>query len=113
VAHAHRAWQPLAGAVRARLGSTTAVSGALLEAAADGFAAHPVVSLVDAAVVGHAEATVRALPEVVAIGHTSGRDLVTGVLAALRVLDLPTAAPMPSTTHTATHTTSPTGRSAA
>ena len=86
VAHAYRAWQPLAGAVRARLGSTTAVSGALLGAAADGFAAHPVVSLVDAAVVGHVEATVRALPEVVAIGHTSGRDLVTGVLAALRDL---------------------------
>ncbi|MFQ6171894.1 DUF2877 domain-containing protein [Oryzobacter sp. R7] len=106
VAHALRARRPFADAVRARLGSTTAVSGALLAAAADGFAARPVVALVDAAVVGHVEATARALPEVVAIGHTSGRDLLTGALAALRAHTIPA-----SLVETPTQT--PTGRSAA
>lgn len=107
VAHALRAPRAFADAVRARLGATTAVSAALLAAAADGFAARPVVALVDAAVVGHVEATARALPEVVAIGHTSGRDLLTGVLAALRAHTRPASldeAPTPET---------PTGRSAA
>ncbi len=104
VARALRVSRPLVAAVRARLGATTAVSGALLEAATDGFAAHAVVTLVDAAVVGHVEATARALPAVVAIGHSSGRDLVTGVLAALRVL---------GATATTNPTQTTTGRSAA
>lgn len=111
VAHARRVSRPLADAVRVRLRSTTAVSGALLGTAADGFAAGPVVALVDAAVMGHVAATARALPDVVAIGHTSGRDLVTGVLAALRVL-CPAAAVAPST-RVPTTTQTPTGRSAA
>lgn len=106
VAHALRTSRPLVTAVRARLGTTTAVSAALLAAATDGFAARPVVALVDAVVLGHVGATSRALPEVVAIGHTSGRDLVTGVLAALR-----TAATGEATTTTQTRI--PTGRSAA
>jgi hypothetical protein len=73
----------LADAVRARLGATTAVSAALLDAAADGYAARPVVTLVDAAVADDAEAVARALPAVLAIGHTSGADTVTGIRAAL------------------------------
>ncbi len=93
-------------AVRERLGTTTAVSAALLAAATDGFAPRPVVALVDAVVLGHVDATARALPEVVAIGHTSGRDLVTGVLVALRGGATDAAA-------AATQTTIPTGRSAA
>ena len=103
MAHALRASRPLVAAVRPRLATTTAVSAALLAAATDGFAAQPVVALVDAVVLGHVDATARALPEVVAIGHTSGRDLVTGVLVALRAL-------APGAT---TQTRTPTGRSAA
>ena len=76
----------LADAVRARLGATTAVSAALLDAAADGYAARPVVTLVDAAVVGDAATVGRALPAVLAIGHTSGADTVTGIRAALESL---------------------------
>ena len=81
--HAHGAGAPLAAAVRARLGATTAVSAALLAAAADGFAAPDVVTLVDAAVSGDDATVAAALPAVLAIGHSSGRDLVTGVVAAL------------------------------
>lgn len=102
----------LATAVRARLAATTAVSGALLGAAADGFAAHPVVTLVDAAVVGHVEATARALPDVVAIGHTSGRDLLAGVLAGLRALR-PSVGSVPDAAVPDLPTQTPTGRSAA
>lgn len=86
VAHAHGVAGPVAEAVRARLGSTTAVSAALLDAAADGYAAADVVALVDAAVAGDAAAVARTLPAVLAIGHTSGADLVIGVAAALRHL---------------------------
>ncbi|WP_377644220.1 DUF2877 domain-containing protein [Oryzobacter terrae] len=107
VAHALRVSRPLVAAVRDRLGTTTAVSAALLAAATDGFAARPVVALVDAVVLGHVDATARALPEVVALGHTSGRDLVTGVLEALR-----THVPVP-VRQTTTQTSTPTGRSAA
>ncbi len=106
VAHALRTSRPLVTAVRERLGTTTAVSAALLAAATDGFAARPVVTLVDAVVLGHVDATARALPEVVAIGHTSGRDLVTGVLVALRAGATGAAA-------VTTQTRIPTGRSAA
>ncbi len=69
-----------------RLGATTAVSAALLDAAADGYAAPDVVALVDAAVRDDPDAVARALPAVVAIGHTSGADLVTGIRAALEAL---------------------------
>lgn len=103
VAHALRAPRALADAVRAHLGATTAVSAALLGAAGDGFAAHPVVALVDAVLVGHVGATTRALPDVLSLGHTSGRDLVCGVLTALRVLggvaspaDVDAGAPTPT-----------------
>jgi Protein of unknown function (DUF2877) len=83
VAHSLGIGAPLAEAVRSRLGVTTAVSAALLDAAADGFAACPVVTLVDAAVADDADAVRRALPAVLALGHTSGADTVTGVRAAL------------------------------
>ena len=83
VTHALAAAAPLAGAVRARLGATTAVSAALLDAAADGFAARDVVTLVDAALAGDDVVVAAALPAVLALGHTSGRDLVTGIAAAL------------------------------
>lgn len=108
VAHALRAPRALADAVRARLGATTAVSAALLGAAGDGFAAHPVVALVDAVLVGHVDATARALPDVLALGHTSGRDLVSGVLCALRVLG-----GVPSPVEAGVVAPAPTGRSAA
>ena len=83
VAHALGAGQALADAVRARLHATTAVSAALLDAAADGYAARPVVTLVDAAVAADPDAVRRALPAVLAIGHSSGADTVTGIRAAL------------------------------
>jgi hypothetical protein len=83
VAHALGAGPDLADAVRARLAATTAVSAALLDAAADGYAARQVVTLVDAAVAADPGAVRRALPAVLAIGHTSGADTVTGVRAAL------------------------------
>ena len=86
----------LADAVRARLGATTAVSAALLDAAADGYAARDVVTLVDAAVGNDPRAVARALPAVLALGHTSGADLVAGVRAAV-----------------AAHIATPVGRSAA
>jgi hypothetical protein len=86
VAHALVGGEALADAVRARLGATTAVSATLLEAAADGYAARPVVALVDAAVAGDADAVSRALPAVLAIGHTSGGDTVAGIRAALDAL---------------------------
>ena len=86
VAHAVGAAPPFAAAVRARLHATTAVSAALLDAAADGFAAGDVVSLVDAVLAGDEAAVAAALPAVLAIGHSSGRDLVTGVAAAVEAL---------------------------
>ena len=117
VSHALGAAAPLAGAVRARLGATTAVSAALLDAAADGFAAHDVVRLVDAALAGDGATVAAALPAVLALGHTSGRDLVTGVAAALgalgarggRVTEAGQGDPAPAPTTALT----PTGRSAA
>lgn len=81
-----RAGDALLGALGARLYATTAVSAALLDAAADGWAAPEVVELVDAVVHGGPDAVGSALPAVLAIGHTSGRDLVTGLLAALDAL---------------------------
>ena len=86
VAHALGRSAPLAHAVRARLHATTAVSAALLDAAVDGFAARDVVALVDAALAGDDAGVGALLPRVLALGHTSGRDLVTGVRAALDTL---------------------------
>ena len=100
VAHALGAGDGLADAVRARLHATTAVSAALLDAAADGYAARPVVTLVDAAVVGDPDAVRRALPAVLAIGHTSGADTVTGIRAALDALTLAVSAEVAARTTT-------------
>ncbi|HSO63962.1 MAG TPA: DUF2877 domain-containing protein [Ornithinibacter sp.] len=86
VTHALGAAAPLATAVRARLGATTAVSAALLDAAADGFATGDVVNLVDAALVGDDATVAAVLPAVLAIGHGSGRDLVTGITVTLDAL---------------------------
>ena len=87
VAHALGTGHDLADAVRSRLHATTAVSAALLDAAAEGYAARAVVTLVDAAVANRPDAVRRALPAVLAIGHTSGADTVTGIRAALDTLD--------------------------
>ncbi|MGL5818160.1 MAG: DUF2877 domain-containing protein [Phycicoccus sp.] len=76
----------LTDAVRQRLRGTTAVSAALLDAACDGYAAAPVVRLVDAAVAGDRARVDALLPAVLSIGHTSGADLVAGVAGALAVL---------------------------
>ena len=113
VAHAHGVAGPVAAAVRERLGSTTAVSAALLDAAADGYAAATVVALVDAAVAGDAAAVARALPAVLAIGHTSGADLVIGIAAALRHLRPLRQLGHLCQTHTSTTHTTPIGWSAA
>ena len=113
VAHAHGVAGPVAAAVRERLGSTTAVSAALLDAAADGYAAADVVALVDAAVARDAAAVARVLPAVLAIGHTSGADLVIGIAAALRHLrPLRQLGHLCQTPASTTHTT-PIGWSAA
>ena len=86
VSHAVGRAAPLAAAVRSRLAATTAVSAALLDAAADGYAAPDVVALVDAALAGDDAGVSRALPAVLAIGHTSGADLVAGIAGALHHL---------------------------
>ena len=109
--------RPLAAAVRARLGATTAVSAALLDAAADGFAARDVVTLVDAALAGDEATVAAALPAVLAIGAQSGRDLATG-LGALAVVGAPSACrrrrrPRGPTLLEPTPALTPTGRSAA
>lgn len=76
----------VAAAVRHRRSATTAVSGALLEAATTGHAAPQVVALVDAVTTGGPVEVADALPAVLAIGHTSGRDLVAGLAATLDAL---------------------------
>ena len=83
VRHAVGRAAPLAAAVRSRLATTTAVSAALLDAAAEGYAAREVVALVDAALAGDDATVSRALPAVLAIGHTSGADLVAGIAGAV------------------------------
>ena len=134
VAHALGVGDALAAVVRRRLGATTAVSAALLSAAADGFAARPVVTLVDAAVAGDDLGVRETLPAVLSIGHSSGADLVVGVAAALevrgRTADIPsllavppggerpasaasTIGQTPAVTFGQTAPSTPTGRSAA
>jgi hypothetical protein len=73
--------------VRARLGTTTSISAALLAAAVDGWAAPPVVRVLVRLArdprrnpLDPVDRDVRA---VLAIGHTSGADLLTGVVATL------------------------------
>jgi hypothetical protein len=73
-------------AVRGRLGTTTAVSAALLSAAADGWATPEVVALVDAVAAADPAAVEISLPPVLSLGASSGRDLVAGVTAALDAL---------------------------
>jgi hypothetical protein len=69
---------------------TTSLSAALLSAARQGYAVPEVVRLVDAVLDEVVDARVggaalrAALPDVLAIGHSSGRDLVAGVVGALR-----------------------------
>jgi hypothetical protein len=84
----------LVAAVRERRAATTAVSAALLTAAADGYAARPVVRFVDAVLAGDAGRVDAALPAVLDIGHSSGRDLLTGVGAAVRALAAAQPAPV-------------------
>ncbi|MGL5930052.1 MAG: DUF2877 domain-containing protein [Dermatophilaceae bacterium] len=86
VAHAFGRPRVLADAIRRRLGATTAVSAALLDAACDGYAVAPVVRLVDAAVAGDHAQVGAILPAVLSVGHTSGADLVAGVAGAMSVL---------------------------
>lgn len=80
----------LASAVRPLIHRTTSLSASFLIAAIEGYAVPPVAAFVSAAVAGDAKAAEQLLPPVLAIGHSSGRDLVAGVLGALRALT-PTA----------------------
>jgi hypothetical protein len=89
---ARRASSSVRTSVAASLGTTTSLSAALLVAAGAGYAVPDVVRLVTIAVAGTADRSADvALPEllhrVLAIGHSSGRDLVSGVVGALRALD--------------------------
>jgi hypothetical protein len=77
-------------AVRGRLGATTSISAALLCAAADGWAAPPVIRLltrITAASPAGSHTILdtqdRDVLTILAIGHTSGADLLTGVTATL------------------------------
>lgn len=66
---------------------TTSISAALLRAAADGYAAPEVVTLVDLlAQPAGLQSLDSVLDGVLAIGHSSGRDLVSGVAGAHRAL---------------------------
>ncbi|KAB7743651.1 DUF2877 domain-containing protein [Nostocoides sp. F2B08] len=62
---------------------TTALSAALLRAAAQGYAVPEVVEYVDAVVGGDRDGALRLRPRVAAIGHTSGPALLRGIHAAL------------------------------
>lgn len=77
----------LAAAIRPLTHRTTSLSASLLLSAMGGYAVPPVAAFVSAAVAGDAKAAEALLPPVLAIGHSSGRDLVAGVLGALRALD--------------------------
>lgn len=86
VAHGLRLEPTLAAAVRKHVHRTTSLSGSFLLAAIDGYATPPVAAFVSAALAGEARASEALLPAVLAIGHSSGRDIVSGVLGALRTL---------------------------
>ncbi len=66
-------------------GRTTPISAALLRAAADGAVAGPVATWLHA--LGHDDQLDTATDAVLAIGATSGRDLLTGLRAAARLLE--------------------------
>jgi len=78
---ADRLWAVLAPSVRER---TTALSAALLAAAADGDAVGPAVGVL-AALAGHA-ALEPALDRLLAVGASSGSDLAHGLLAGARAV---------------------------
>jgi len=66
------------------LPATTSLSAALLRAAAEGYAAPPVVALLDQ--IARGQFVAAALDPVLAIGHTSGSDLVAGIVGTTRAL---------------------------
>ncbi len=82
--HATGTHTGLAPAVRAGLDRTTAVSRALLEAAIEGYAVTSVAALVGAVVGGDQLAARRHGAEVARFGSSSGRDLIAGVVGAVR-----------------------------
>jgi hypothetical protein len=103
---ARRALASVRTAVAASLTSTTSLAAALLVAAGAGYAVPDVVRLVTRAVAGgssdslvapgsaaepasgaNVRSSDRLLQRVLAIGHSSGRDIVSGVVGALRALD--------------------------
>jgi hypothetical protein len=69
-------------AVSPRLGTTTALSAALLAEAPEGYAVPAILRLGAALATGGADFR-RAVAEVAAIGHTSGTDLLAGLAAGL------------------------------
>lgn len=83
--------QALATAVLANTHRTTSLSAALLRAAADGYAAPPVVAYVTAVMRGDRGAAARWRPRVEAIGHGSGRDLIAGMAGLLSTIESQTA----------------------
>ena len=80
-------------AVRPRLGSTTALSAALLREAAQGYAVAPVVRLAEALVGPDVQHVPAAVAAVLAVGHSSGADLLAGLAGALEVLQDDTIRP--------------------
>jgi hypothetical protein len=84
-------------AVQPRLTTTTSLSAALLREAADGYAAEPVVRLLEQLAslgtpYGCAAPVAEAVDAVLAIGHTSGADLLGGLAGCLDALSAPHAA---------------------
>jgi hypothetical protein len=81
---AGRGWGVPPPELRAALARTTALSGALIEAAALGYAIPEAVAVADAVVRGDTQRLVPALPALRDVGHTSGCDLLAGMLGAVR-----------------------------
>ncbi|WP_198014077.1 oxamate carbamoyltransferase subunit AllH family protein, partial [Phycicoccus elongatus] len=79
--------QALATAVLANTHRTTSLSATLLRAAAEGYAAPPVVAYVTAVMRGDRGAAARWRPRVEAIGHGSGRDLIAGMAGLLSTIE--------------------------
>lgn len=78
-------------AVQPRLTATTSLSAALLHEAAAGYAAEPVMRLLERLSVGAAtsaptHSVAEAVDDVLAIGHTSGADLLGGLAGCLDAL---------------------------
>lgn len=98
-------WGVPAADLSAALTRTTALSAALIEAAAQGYAIPEAVAVADAVVQGDVQRLVPALPALQDVGHTSGCDLLAGMLGAVRhrigaqsshVTDLSPSSPDPS-----------------